>query len=139
MAGADTNDIEAAYAFDEVGNLVSDALDEVGTTSFTYDVSSRLTQSDFLADYEGATAETTYYAFDTTRGQRTSQGSTSTAANHEIEMTYNALGRMSTYDDSDTDTEATYTYDALRPAHRRARPPSTQRRPRPSSPTTASP
>ncbi len=111
LAGADTNDVEATYAFDEVGNLISDAVNDVGTTSFSYDVNSRLTQSDFLADYEGATAETTYYGFDTTRGQRTSQGSTSTAASHEIEMAYNALGMMSSYDNDDTDTEATYTYD----------------------------
>ena len=114
LAVATTNGAEESFTFDEVGNLVSDAVTDTGGTTFTYDAANRLTRSDYLEDTDGASALTTYYGWDTSNAWRTCQGPTPspTQANSPIDLSYNALGRMSAYANADANTSATYTYDA---------------------------
>jgi RHS repeat-associated protein len=114
LAVATTNGSEESFTYDEVGNLVSDAVTDTGATSFTYDSANRLTRSDYAEDTDGATPVTTYYGWDTDNAWRTCQGPTPspTQANSPIDLSYNALGRMSAYANSDANTSALYTYDA---------------------------
>jgi RHS repeat-associated protein len=111
LAQATVNGLTGSYAFDELGNLIAESLAGVGATSFTYDAASRLSRRDFLASHEEAEVESTYFAWDAVRGQRTSQGSSATPASHEIQMSYNAQGRLGSYQSPST-TSASYTYDA---------------------------
>ena len=114
LAVATTNGTEESFTYDEVGNLVTDTVTDTGTTTFTYDSANRLTRSDHLEDTDGASAVTTYYGWDSANAWRTCQGPTPspTQANSPIDFSYNALGRLSAYADSDANTSASYTYDA---------------------------
>jgi RHS repeat-associated protein len=114
LAVATTNGSEESFTFDEVGNLVSDAVTDTGATTFAYDSANRLTRSDYLAATDGAAPVTTYYGWDSANAWRTCQGPTPspTQANSPIDLSYNALGRLAAYANADTDTSAVYTYDA---------------------------
>jgi RHS repeat-associated protein len=114
LAKATTNGVSESFTFDEVGNLVRDTLIDVRETTFTYDANNRLTRSDAVELVDGATTSTTYYGWDVQNAWRTCQGPdpTATQANEPIDFSYNALGRMSSYANQDTNTTASYTYDA---------------------------
>jgi RHS repeat-associated protein len=114
LAVATTNGTEESFTYDEVGNLVSDTVTDTGTRTLSYDSANRLTRSDYLEDTDGASAVTTYYGWDSANAWRTCQGpnASPTQTNSPIDLSYNALGRMSAYANSDTNTSASYTYDA---------------------------
>jgi RHS repeat-associated protein len=114
LAAATTNALDESFSFDEAGNLLTDAVTDVGTTSFAYDAANRLTSSAYQPDLEGAAAATTYYGWDAANAWRSCQGpnASPTQANEPIDFNYNAQGRMSSYANSDTSTSAGYTYDA---------------------------
>jgi RHS repeat-associated protein len=122
LAVATTNGSEESFTYDEVGNLVADAVTDVQTTAYSYDDpatqdddgENRLYSTTTTEDTDGASAVTTYYGWDTANAWRTCQGPnpSPTQTNSPIDLSYNALGRMSAYANADTATSATYTYDA---------------------------
>jgi len=122
LATATTNGSSESFTYDEVGNLVSDTVSDVQATAYSYDDpatqdddgENRLYSTTTTEATDGASPVTTYYGCDEANAWRTCQGEKAdpTPANSPIDYSYNALGRMSAYANSDANTSAAYTYDA---------------------------
>lgn len=102
LAADTVNGVAGTLTFDSLGNLKTDT-EGATTTTFSYNSANQLTQS-----VVGST--TTVYGWDATNAWRTSQGPSGNPT--QIQMTYNAQGRMATYANSATATTASYAYDA---------------------------
>jgi RHS repeat-associated protein len=110
LASATTNGSTDSFAYDELGNLVTDSVAGGTATSFNYDSQNRLTQTVAVPADESLSPTTTVYGWDTSNDWRTSQGPSGNPS--QITFAYNALGRLSTYHNgSGSVTNATYTYD----------------------------
>jgi YD repeat-containing protein len=115
LATATTNEVAGRYTFDEVGNLTGETATPEGeadteSTLYAYDEANRLTSTIFDPG-DGSLPVTTLYGFDTSNAWRTSQGPQSDPGARPVQMSYNALGRLASYANSDTAATATYTYD----------------------------
>jgi len=107
LARVDVGSQQTRYHYDDAGNLTQIAPDGGSTTNLSYGSPNKPNQ---LASSQVGNSTTLYYTYDGTFGWRTYQGPSSSP--HQIAYTYTATGRLATYDDSATHTQATYAYDA---------------------------
>jgi RHS repeat-associated protein len=114
LATATTGGVAATTTFDEVGNLVGEEATDVESDVYVYDAANRLTSKTVTPDADNAASTITYYGWDSANAWRTCQGpnASPTQANEPIDLSYNAQGRMLSYDNTDTDSHGDYTYDA---------------------------
>jgi RHS repeat-associated protein len=107
LASATTNGYTVGYAFDALGNLTTISPQGQNPTTLTYDSGNR-PQTALNA------AGNTYFSWDTVKGRRTSQGSTTNELDPRIRYTYTETGRLASYTNETVSPaiSATYSHDA---------------------------